>query len=149
MSNDDEIQRAARALREQERYQEQLQATNAAGESTYKDQWGKALDGLATVSDGKIDPADFSAILGTDDPAKVIFELGSNAAEYQRIMALPPAKRQIEIVKISIKQAPRAAPPVASNAEPLSEKAADDDWYAARKKQKAERFERERAAGRR
>ena len=35
MSNDDEIQRAARALREQERFQEQLQATNAAGESTY------------------------------------------------------------------------------------------------------------------
>ena len=43
-NNNEEIQRAARALREQERYQEQLQSTNTAGEATYGEKWDKALD---------------------------------------------------------------------------------------------------------
>ena len=78
--DNEEIRRAAQALRDQERLQERLQATNAAGEAAYKDQWGKALDELATF--GHVDAADFTAILNTDDPAKVLFELGSNPAEY-------------------------------------------------------------------
>ncbi|HKW76222.1 MAG TPA: hypothetical protein VJN64_11910, partial [Terriglobales bacterium] len=92
----DEIQRQARALRDQERYQEQLQNTNAAGESAYGDKWSKALDRLATF--GQMDPADMTAILNTDRPENVLHELGSNPAEYQRLMDLPPAKRLTEIV---------------------------------------------------
>ena len=80
MTNTDEIQRAAQALRDQERFQEQLKSTNTAGETAYGDQWGKALDKLSTF--GQVDPADFAAILNTDDPAKVLYELGSNPAEY-------------------------------------------------------------------
>ena len=64
--DNEEIRRAAQALRDQERLQERLQATNAAGEAAYKDQWGKALDELATF--GHVDAADFTAILNTDDP---------------------------------------------------------------------------------
>jgi hypothetical protein len=157
----DEIQRAARALRDQERYQEQLQSTNSTGESTYKDQWGKALDKLATF--GTVDPADMTAILNTDNPAKVLFELGSNPAEYQRLMDLPPAKRLTEIVKISMKETPKAAPNISRAPPPTesvgnrvspevdlrSEKTSDSDWYAVRQKQKAERFKEQRALGRR
>lgn len=157
----EEVQRAARALRDQERYQEQLQNTNSAGETTYGDKWGKALDKLATF--GQVDPADMTAILNTDNPAKVLFELGSNPAEYQRLMDLPPAKRLTEIVKISMKEVPKPAPniskapppteSVANRATPevdlRSEKTSDTDWYAVRQKQKAERFEQQRALGRR
>lgn len=156
----EEIQREARALRDQERYQEQLQATNTAGEKEYKDQWGKALDKLATF--GTVDPADMTAILNTDNPAKVLFELGSNPAEYQRLMDLPPAKRLTEIVKISMKEAPKPAPNI-SKAPPPTEsvgaravvepklddpKISDADWYAIRQKQKRERFELLRSQGR-
>jgi hypothetical protein len=157
----DEIQRAARALRDQERYQEQLQSTNSTGESTYKDQWGKALDKLATF--GTVDPADMTAILNTDNPAKVLFELGSNPAEYQRLMDLPPAKRLTEIVKISMKETPKSVPNISKAPPPTesvgnrvspevdmrSEKTSDSDWYAVRQKQKAERFKEQRALGRR
>jgi hypothetical protein len=89
MTNTDEIQRAAQALRDQERFQEQLKSTNTAGETAYGDQWGKALDKLSTF--GQVDPADFAAILNTDDPAKVLYELGNNPAEYQRLMNHPLA----------------------------------------------------------
>lgn len=156
----DEIQRQARALRDQERYQEQLQATNTAGEKEYKDQWGKALDKLATF--GTVDSADMTAILNTDNPAKVLFELGSNPAEYQRLMDLPPAKRLTEIVKISMKQEPKPAPNISKAPPPTesvgnratpevdlrSEKTSDEAWYAHRQKQKKERFEHLRATGR-
>jgi hypothetical protein len=156
----DEIQRQARVLRDQERYQEQLQSTNSAGETSYGDKWGKALDRLATF--GQVDPADMQMILGTDRPEKVLFELGSNPAEYQRIMDLPPAKRHNEIVKIAMKETPKAAPniskappptePVGNRVSPevdlRSEKTADSDWYAVRQKQKKERFEQQRALGR-
>lgn len=156
----DEIQRAARALRDQERYQEQLQDTNSSGESTYGDKWGKALDKLATF--GQVDPADMTAILNTDNPAKVLFELGSNPAEYQRLMDLPPAKRLTEIVKISMKEAPKPAPNISKAPPPTesvgnrvnpevdlrSEKTSDSDWYAHRQKQKEERFKHLRSIGR-
>jgi hypothetical protein len=159
--NQDEIQKAARALRDGERYQEQLTSTNSSGETTYGDKWGKALDKLSTF--GTMDPADMTAILNTDNPSKVLFEFGSNPAEYQRIMDLPPAKRLTEIVKISMKETPKPKPnisnapaptePVGNRVNPevdlRSEKVADSDWYAVRKKQKEERFKEQRALGRR
>ena len=148
MTNTDEIQRAAQAMRDQERFQEQFKSTNAGGETTYGKDWGKVLDKLATF--GEIDPADFEAILNSDEPAKILYEIGNDPAEYQRVMALPPAKRKVELVKIAIQQkpAPAAAPPPAPKAD-LSDKTDDADWFAVRKKQKEERFRQQREAGRR
>jgi hypothetical protein len=160
-SSEEDVQRAARALRDQERYQEQLTSTNTNGETAYGDKWGKALDKLATF--GTVDPADMTAILNTDNPAKVLFELGSNPAEYQRLMDLPPAKRLTEIVKISMKEAPKPAPNISKAPPPTesvgnranpeidlrSEKTSDADWYAVRQKQKEERFKQQRALGKR
>ncbi len=157
----EEIQRQARALRDQERYQEQLQSTNSAGETTYGEKWSKALDKLATF--GTMDPADMTAILNTDAPAKVLFELGSNPAEYQRLMDLPPARRLTEFVKLSMKETPKPAPNiskappptesvgnrVAADTDLRSEKVSDEAWYAKRQAEKAKRFEEQRALGRR
>jgi hypothetical protein len=146
----DEIQRAAQALREQERFQEQLQSTNAAGVAAYgKGGWDKTLDRLSTF--GQIDPADFAVILDSDDPAKVLHELGNDPAKYQRLMDLPPPRRRVELVKISIKEtakAPAAVTPPAPKAD-LSDKSSDADWFAARRRQKEERFKQQREAGRR
>lgn len=157
----DEIQRQARVLRDQERYQEQLTSTNAAGEKNYGEKWGRALDKLATF--GQVDPADMTAILNCDSPDKVLFELGSNPAEYQRLMDLPPAKRLTEIVKISMKETQKPAPNISKAPPPTdsvgnranpevdlrSEKTSDADWYAVRQKQKEERFKQQRALGKR
>jgi len=156
-----EIERRANLKYQQDKYQEQLTATNATGEKDYGDKWGKALDKLSTF--GQVDPADMTAILNTDNPAKVLFELGSNPAEYQRLMDLPPAKRLTEIVKISMKQEvkpttqiSRAPPPtesvgnrVAADTDLRSEKVSDEAWYAKRQAEKRERFEQQRALGRR
>lgn len=145
-----QIQAAAQQLREQERYQEDLARINAAGEGAYKAEWGKALENLATL--GTVEMPTMQGILATDDPAKVLYELGKNPAEYQRIMDLPAARRQTEFVKLSMKAAPKAA--VSKAPEPVEtirtratqsdtmppDSATDEEWYAAwNAKQEAKR----------
>lgn len=157
----DQIQAAARQLREQERYQEQLVNTNSLGEKAYGEKWSKALDRLATF--GTVDAADMQAILHTDNPSKVLFELGNNPAEYQRIMDLPQPKRLTEIVKISMRETPKPKPNISNAPAPTESvasrvvpeldlanpKISDTDWYAVRLKQKEERFKQQRALGKR
>jgi hypothetical protein len=133
-----QIQAAARALRDQERYAEDLTNINNAGEKNYGKEWGKSLENLASF--GEVEMPTMQGILATDDPAKVLYELGRNPAEYQRIMDLPAARRQTEFVKMSLKQAPKKT--VSSAPEPvetvrgrvtpsaLPQDSDDDDtWY--------------------
>lgn len=124
--------------------QQKLQAINAAGEAAYGKQWSEALNRVETFSDGKLDPADAAVILETDNPERAFFELG-NAEEYRRIMDLEPGKRRNELVKLSLKAAPKPAAPKKASAP------ADPDaaWYAKRKAEKAAKYEREKAAGKR
>lgn len=135
----DQIQEAAKALREQERYEEDLAKINEAGQTSYKQEWNKALENLATM--GTVETATMQGILATDDPAKVLFELGQNPGEFQRIMELRPERRQTEFVKLSMKAAPKKT--VSSAPEPVESvrgrvvpsalpQDSDDDetWYA-------------------
>lgn len=137
--NQDQINAAAVRLRESERYQEDLTKINEAGEKAYKGDWAKSLENLATL--GTVEMPVMQGILATDDPAKVLYELGKNPAEYQRIMELRPERRQTEFVKLSLKAAPKAKPSAAP--EPvetvrgrvlpsvLPQDSDDDDtWYA-------------------
>ena len=134
-----QIRAAAEQLREQDRYQEDLARINTAGEGTYKAEWGKALENLAAL--GTVEMPTMQAILATDAPEKVLYELGKSPAEYQRIMDLPPARRHTEFVKLSLKTAPKAA--VSKAPEPVETvrgrvtptalpQDSDDDetWYA-------------------
>lgn len=145
-----EIQKAAQQLRDQERYQEQLASTNTNGEKTYGAEWDKALGRLTQF--GTIDPQDMTAILNTDNSAKVLYELGKNPAEYQRILDLPPARRLNEYVKIAMKENPKAPQPSKAPAptDPVKPRATpqpglrddmdDDAWFAQRRKDKREKF---------
>lgn len=137
-----QIQEAARQLREQERYQENLVKINQAGETAYKAEWAKALENLATL--GVVEQDTMQAILGTDAPEKVLYELGKNPAEYQRIMDLPKNRQHTEFVKLSLKQeapkpkpssAPAPTEPIQARVQPsseLSDKDDDDTWYKKR-----------------
>jgi hypothetical protein len=134
-----QIQEAARVMRDQERYQDDLTRINADGEKNYKGEWAKSLENLATL--GTVEMPVMQGILATDDPAKVLYELGKNPAEYQRIMELRPERRQTEFVKLSLKAVakpkPSAAPePVETvrgrvTPSALPQDSDDDDtWYA-------------------
>jgi hypothetical protein len=144
-----DVQRAAQALREQEKYQDKLINTNAAGEKNYGQDWTKALETLSTL--GTVEQETMRGILATKDPAKVLYSLGKNPAEYQRIMDIAdPYQRQAEFVELSLKQAapkPSNAPapvePLRARVNPtvtLSDKDSDEDWYAKRKAQRDAKF---------
>ena len=146
-----QIQEAARQLRDQEKYQEQIITTNSAGEKAYGKEWGVALSNLATLTD-EVDVATMRGIMATDAPEKVLYELGKKPSEYQRIMELAPERRQVEFVKLSLKQdapkpkpseAPAPTEPIAARVTPsmeLSDKDDDDTWYKKRAAQRAARF---------
>ncbi len=95
-------------------------------------------------------------VLETDDPARVLFELGSDPAKAQAVMALPPAKRAIEIAKLAItppaekakptllSNAPRPIVPVEGSAKPNSEPSDSDDdktWFAKRNAEVQRRYQ--------
>lgn len=133
-----QIQEAARQLRDQERYQEDLTKINADGEKNYGKEWAKSLENLAQL--GTVEMPTMQGILATDDPAKVLYELGKNPGEYQRIMELRPERRQTEFVKLSLKTQPKKV--VSSAPEPVEtvrgrvstgampqDTDSDEDWY--------------------
>lgn len=126
----------------------EMENTVSKGNKDYGEpQFGKVLGLLKDL--GGFDQATMQGILATDDPSKVLFELGSKPENYQRIMDIrDPMRRQAEIVKLSLAPRPKAkvsgapAPvdPIGSgggtgNAE-LRDDQDDAGWYAQRQKQK-------------
>jgi hypothetical protein len=55
-------------------------------------------------------------VVATEDPAKVLFELGSDPDKAASILSLPLAKRAVEIAKLSVVPAAKKAPVPLSNA---------------------------------
>lgn len=55
-------------------------------------------------------------VVATEDPARVLYELGSDPDRAASILSLPPAKRAVEIAKLSVVPAPKKAPSPLSNA---------------------------------
>lgn len=79
----------------------------------------KVNDAIARISElGGLDVDHLNMILATDDPGKVIFDLGSKPEEFQRIMDLPFNKRVVEFTKMGLKtetparQPSKTPPPV-------------------------------------
>jgi hypothetical protein len=145
----DAIQRAAQQMRAQERFQENLVNTNAAGEKAYGADWTAAIDQLATL--GEVGADTLSGIMATDDPAKVLYSLGKNPNEYHRIMDIQdPLRRQTEFAKLSLKpvaakpsNAPAPTEPVKTRTTPvveMSDKMTDEQWYAERQKARQAKF---------
>lgn len=133
-----------------DRYVEDCNKTAETGEKAYGTEWRGAVQNLELL--GGFDPDTMTGLLATDDPAKVLFELGKNPDNYHRIMQLPSAKRIIEMGKLAmtpvatkkVSEAPAPVNPVGGRAAPapttLNDNMSDDEWYAAAKAARARRF---------
>lgn len=111
VSDDDpRVLARAREIVQTQTYQAALNDLNSKGEEAYKDKWGKALEDLKAL--GGFDQATLEQIVATENPAKVLYEMGSNPDLYQKLMDLPtPAKRFTEFVKLAMTAAPAPAVP--------------------------------------
>lgn len=149
--NDDAaIQAAAAQLRNQEKFNEACVAAEIKGKEVYKEAFEKAVETIQTL--GGFDPQTMVGILATDDPSKVLFELGNNPNEYHRIMELTPEKRIAEMTKMAMVVTPKpklsdAPPPVeqvggrgGGAPSELRDDLSDDEWNRIRDKQEADRW---------
>lgn len=76
----------------------------AAGTKDFPD-FENAVSNLRML--GHMNYATVEAAMATDNPQKVLYEIGKNAAEAERIMALPPFKMAIEFAKLAAKAPPK------------------------------------------
>lgn len=145
-----DVKVAAEQLRNQEKFNEACASAEAKGKETYKEDFEKSIENIRLL--GGFDADTMVGILATDDPSKVLYELGKNPDEYHRIMELTPAKRIAEMTKMAITAAPKpklseAPAPVETiggrGGAPVSElrdDLTDDEWNAIRDKQEHERW---------
>lgn len=145
---DAEIDRRVQERLAQQQYLEKCNAADAKGKEIYKENWSQAVDNLQLL--GGFDNQTMGGILATDDPAKVLFELGKDPDKFHQIMALPFERRIIEMGKIAmapaakpISSAPAPVNPVGGRALPpktvLRDEMPDEEWYAVRRAQRAEK----------
>jgi len=96
-----------------------------AGKTTFGDEFPNAVDNLHKVGllpyrddAGNVYNNDIlEMVLATDDPSKVLYELGSNPDKASQIVTMTPAARAIEIAKLAVGSvAPKATPVQLSNA---------------------------------
>lgn len=149
---------AATAQNAQAEYNRSCETANAAGIKAYGKNWDTAVKNLETL--GGFDVETMNGVLSTDDPARVLFELGRNPEEYARITSLPPARRLAEMIKIAI--SPKPQPRVSTAPAPVStvgNRAAgstsktvmdipddpkhDDEWFAKRRAERTAKWKRE------
>lgn len=150
----------AQNMSAQAQYDQNANDADARGVSTYGDKWRSTLAKLPKL--GGVDAADMVDILNTDQPHVVLYSL-ADPETYERIMALSPARRRNEFVKLSLKEAPKVrevqpeskrpgdspAPvrpinngrKVAAQAVNLADdKLSDEAWYAARNATRRKKF---------
>lgn len=151
-----EAERIANARFAQDTYNRDCNDAFNKGKKSYGDKWEPALKTLGQFPEIANSQEVMQQILRTDDPAKVLYELGNNPEETQRILELPESRRQTELIKIAIKEEKvqqskpsNAPPPVetlngrggpAKSDDLYDDKMSDEDFYAIRAKQKKERF---------
>ena len=146
-----EVDKRAAEFRAQERYVEECNKAAKNGETVYGQNWKEAVSNLQML--GGFDQPTMNGALATDDPAKVLYELGKNPDNYHRIMDMPLERRIVEMSKLAMqptqaKKVSNAPPPVA----PVGGKAApaaatlrddmdDDTYHKIRMAQRAKRWE--------
>lgn len=141
----------ARAAQEMAEFNAACDAAYAAGKGAFGDDFEAAAENLRQIGAMNRDLLDLA--LGMDDPAKIIFELGSDPTRAQSIMSLPVAKRAAEIAKMAVaapkatptplSRAPRPVATVEGTARPSTEPSDTDDdatWYAKRNQQLRQRY---------
>jgi len=140
-----------RAEADQRSFDEACNTTFSKGVETYKDDFRQAVTNLQSIGIMGRDVLDL--ILATEDPAKVLFDLGSDPDRAQAFVDMTPAKRAVEIAKISVvppkkvadplSRAPAPVRPVEGTARVNGEPRDDDDektWFTKRIAQRQARL---------
>jgi hypothetical protein len=118
---------------------------------------------IARISEmGGLDVDHLNMVMATDNPEKVLYELGSKPEEFQRIMELPFNRRVAELVKMGLKteakqpvisRTPAPVDPISGNGGPVdnrySDKVSDNDWFQAEERRAEERWKKKNAEWRR
>lgn len=141
----------------QENYTRDCNAADAAARKEFgADKWSEAVSRLTQLGGVKVE--DMVQVLATDNPARVLYELGTNPEAYQKIMDMPPARRMNEFAKIAtavapkkkVSEAPAPVDPVRGGGgrtgDGLDDDLEDDQWYKNRAAQKREKFKQQLAA---
>lgn len=119
----------------------------AKGTETYKTDFEAAVQNLQGV--GAMNKDILDLVLATDDPAKVLLDLGSNPDRAAELLGMTPAKRAVEIAKLAvaipakktpepISKVPPPIRPIEGSARVSAELKDDDDdqtWFAKREAQ--------------
>lgn len=155
-------QRASQKLA-QDRYDQGCIDTDSAGREYFtKEGWDQRTGKLAKL--GGVNVEDMISILATDNPAMVIDQLAADPDAYERVMALPPARRNNEFVKMGLKAPPKKAKAVEESLRPgetpppprrlqgsgrqvsaqtvnlYEDKVEDEKWYEERNKTRRKKF---------
>jgi hypothetical protein len=151
VDNTEAVKAEAQKLYQQDKFNEACLAAEAKGKEVYKDEFEKAVSTIQTL--GGFDPDTMVGILATDDPSKILYELGKNPDEYHRIMELDPKKRIVEMTKMAMSAAPKpklsdAPAPVdpvggrggSNDDNELRDDLDDDEWNRRRDRQEKARW---------
>lgn len=146
-----EVQAEAKRIVAADDFNRQCNDLDKAGKEAYKEEWGTIAETLTTL--GGFTQDEMNGILATDNPAKVLYELGKNPDKYHEIKDLAPAKRLAAVVKIGLpdnkpvpkpSSAPEPVEPVSGRGgqvtEDLDDKLSDDDWHRKRDVQRLKRM---------
>lgn len=114
-----------RAATRQKEFDTKSNSAVDAGKTAFGADFDTAIQNLFTVgllpvqdqATGQVSNDEILAmVLETEDPAKVLFELGSDPAKAAEFLGMTPAKRAMEIAKLSVVPAKKAEPTPLSNA---------------------------------
>jgi hypothetical protein len=124
-----EAERVADLRLRQQSFNAKCNDVEDKGSKTFGAKWGAAKAQLAILDDEGRIPFDLlTTALETDDPAKVLFELGSDIDKATEFMAMTPLRRAIAMAKLAETKAPvrqqsKTPPPV----DPIGGRGAGDD----------------------
>lgn len=127
-------------------FNEECNRVYQSGKGQFSD-FDDAIGNLRSL--GVLDKTLIDAALATEQPDRVLYEIGSDPDKAMRIMALPPAKRIVELTKLSlvapapppqrrVSSAPAPVRPVEGTARASTGLRDDDDegeWFRKRSEQ--------------
>jgi hypothetical protein len=124
-----EAERVANLRLAQQSFNTKCNDVEDKGSKTFGSKWATAKAQLGILDDEGRIPLDLlTTALETDDPAKVLFELGSDIEKATEFMAMMPLRRAIAMAKIADSKAPvRQQSKAPAPVEPIGGKGAGDD----------------------
>ena len=124
-----EAERVASMRLAQQSFNAKCNDVEDKGSKAFGPKWGTAKAQLAILDDEGRIPLDLlTTALETDDPAKVLFELGSDIEKATEFMAMTPLRRAIAMAKIAdAKAAPRQKSNAPEPIEPMGGKGSGND----------------------